>query len=464
MPNFEKFVSKFKRRIGNKEGIFRSVSILVTGSAFSQIILLISLPLLTRLYGPDNFSTLAVYTSLLGIVSVAACLGFDMAIPMPEAKSDAINILLLATFLAFVISFGIGAVLYVLDDSYILYSKFDKLSPFLWMLPIGIFLSASFSAIQFYAVREKAFSDISKTRIAQSTITVIIQTGFGFFGGNLFGLIFGQMLNGGSGGLFLWKKLIKRPEIASFSWKKLKDLLFEYKKFPQYVTFETLINSAGIQVPVILIASLVVGPEAGFLFLAMRVMQAPMGLIGGAIGQAYLSKAPEEYRANNLALFTRNIIEGLMKTGVGPIVFAGIAAPSIFTLVFGAEWERAGILITWMVPWFIFQFLASPVSMVMHVKHAQRYMLYMTFFGFVIRIGSVLGMSQISLAHVAESYIIFSGVFYFFCLLVFSYVAGLTASDLFTSLRRSLIYIASWGALGLIVHLLVNSIFIGHSF
>lgn len=440
--------SSLLEKLKTRSEFFRSVSVLVTGTAFAQVLMLLALPLLTRLYSPADFNILAIYISLLGIISIAACLGFDMAISMPEKDEDAMNILALAILFASIVSFVVVIVVYLLNEQILISKGLGSLIPFLWMLPVGVLLSASYSAIQFYAVRKKAFNDISKTRMAQSVVTISTQVGLGSFGIAPFGLLFGQMLNGGSGGLYLWKRLINKKNLLMVSLHNMRKMFVEYRRFPQFTAFEMLTNSAGIQIPIIMIASLTAGPEAGFLILAMRVMQAPMGLIGGAIGQVYLSNAPSENRNNNLGPFTEDVIKGLLKVGVGPIIFAGIVAPVAFSILFGTEWERAGILVAWMTPWFVFQFLASPISMAMHVKNLQKLMLLITCSGLVLRVGVLLYASKFSIDYLSEYYAISGGIFYFLCLLIFSTCAGLTFTRLLFSFWKSAKYIIGWVFLG----------------
>src|SRR5690606_30740867 len=117
---------------------------------------------------------------------------------------------------------------------------------------------------------------------------------------------------------------------------------------------------------------LAIGPEAGYLMLATRIMAAPVGLIGGSVAQVYLSQAPIEFRAGNLPNFTVGIIGALVKTGAGPLAFMGIIAPHVFPILFGLEWVRAGEMVAWLTPWFIVQFISSPVSMSLHVSGRQR--------------------------------------------------------------------------------------------
>ncbi len=47
---------------------------LVTGTTFAQIIAILASPLLTRLYGPEAFGFLALFTSITSIIGVIACM------------------------------------------------------------------------------------------------------------------------------------------------------------------------------------------------------------------------------------------------------------------------------------------------------------------------------------------------------------------------------------------------------
>lgn len=443
----------------SSSNFFRSVMVLVTGTVAAQLIMLIALPLLTRLYSPEDFSVLAIYASLTGIISVAACLGLDVAVSMPESDEESNDLLVLAVFFATIISVATGSTLYLLDRSFLMNIGFEKLLPFLWMIPVGIFVGALYNAIQFYAVRKKAFPEISKTKIGQSSVAAFSQLGWGAAGVTPFGLLLGQMLSGGIGFFYLYFKLINKEKLFAISLAKLKKTFLKYKKFPQFTTFEILINSAGIQIPVILIASLIVGSEAGFLFLAMRVMQIPMSLIGGAISQVYLASAPDEHRKDNLAAFTEKILGGLIKAGVGPIAFAGIIAPLAFSVVFGADWGRAGVLVAWMTPWFVFQFLASPISMVMHVKNMQRLMLNITVLGLILRVGALLCVSMFSKDVLSECYAVASFVFYFCCFFIFSMHAGLSTKNLISTLFKNYLYILPWIVFALVLRQLYYFVF-----
>lgn len=380
------WLQKFKQY--RQSHFIRSVSVLVGGTAFAQVLMVLVLPLLTRLYTPDDLSVLAVYTSLLGIISGAACLRFDITIPMPEQDQDAANLLGMALGIAAIISMIVALSVFFFSEEVVHLVGQPQLQPYLWLLPVGVFFSASYSALQFWFTRKKDFPAIARTRIGQAIGGSGTQVAFGLLGFTPLGLILGQMISSGAGAVSLGFRALKLDYILfkKMTRADIRRLFYEYDRFPKYSTIEVLVNSAGIHLAVIMIAALAVGPEAGFFFLALRVMQAPLALVGAATAQVYLSRAPEEQRTGNLGSFTAKLLNGLLKTGVGPLIFLGVVGPDAFSVIFGEKWRHAGELVVWMIPWVVIQFLGSPISMVLHVQGAQNIALMLNLYGIVIRL------------------------------------------------------------------------------
>lgn len=392
----------------------RNVGVLVGGTAFAQALTVLILPFLTRLYSPDDFAVLAVYASLLGIFASIACLRLEIAIPIPESDEEAANLLILAMTISGAIAAILGLAVWIYPDHLVELTGQPKLAPYLWLIPVGVLLSGAFTALQYWATRHKKFGLIAQTRIGQASTGAAVQLSCGWGGLTPVGLLLGQLIYSGAGVLRLgaetWQQ--HRKALASVQLGTMLETLRRYDRFPKYSTPEALANGVNLQLPVLIIASFAAGPEAGFLLLATRVMAAPMGLVGGAIAQVYLSRAPEERRQGRLSIFTFTTLNGLMKTGVGPLLFIGIIAPIAFPIAFGSEWSRAGEIVSWMTPWFIFQFLASPVSMILHITENQKTALLLQLAGMIIRVGLVIAAVCIAKDYVVEAYAISGLLFY----------------------------------------------------
>lgn len=422
-----------KLTLSKKEGFLRSVAILVGGTAFAQALSLIALPFITRLYTPSDFSVLAVYSAISVICTVVACLRFEIAIPLPEKDSEATCLLALAISCCTLVAVTVGLLFGIFSEQLASLLNQPQLKPFLWTLGPAIWMASTYVALTFWATRKKQFFSIAKTRVTQSIGSIFTQILFGLISGfGPLGLLLGQIISSGSGVLRLAKaqvaehQTLRKSVNATSLWKVARD----YQRFPKYSTFDALASSVGIHLPVIIIAAMALGPDAGYLLLATRSMAAPLGLIGGAISQVFISQAPSAARAGNLAVLTESVIRGLAKSGVGPLIFIGIVASWLFPLVFGANWGHAGKLVAWLTPWFVMQFLVNPVSMVMHVTGALRTALALQIGGLVLRVGAVVAAGVLAPKSIVLAYALSGFIFYAIHFFVVARLAGIRGSGL----------------------------------
>lgn len=452
---FEFIEAKWKSIKEN--GFIRSISVLVGGTAFAQLITVVSLPLLTRLYQPEDFSLLAVYTAALGIIAVVSCIRLDIAIPLPENDQDAASLLVLSLLSSAFISSGLCFAVLLWSSELSSLLRQPALEPYLWLLPMGVWLASSYSAVQFWTIRKKQFSLVARTRMVQALAGSGTQLGAGIASMGPGGLLFGQFILSGAGAFGLARTILKKDIcfLRAVNLRSMRTQLLAYNRFPKYSMPEAFANTAAIHLPMIIIAGLALGPEAGYLFLAMRIMSAPMSLIGGAVAQVYLSHAPDRYRDGELGHFTSEIFGGLLKIGVGPLIFVGILSPVLFPIVFGSEWQRAGDLVAWMVPWMVLQFIASPISMSMHVRGWQKGMLTLTVFGLVLRVGLIFLAVILNENYLSEFYIASGAIFYSVCCFVFLVSAKVKFNAFCVKISESLIYIGLWVVLAIMLVALI---------
>jgi O-antigen/teichoic acid export membrane protein len=442
---------EYSADVKERKSFLRSVGVLVTGTAFAHAITAIATPILSRLYSPADFSALAVFSALLSIISVAACLRFDIAVTLPDNDSDALNILALALNSALFVSVLIAIPSLLMPESIATRLNQPVLQPYLWLLPPSVLFASCYNALQAWFVRNKRFSLIALTRIGQSVGGTGTQVGLGLGGVAPLGLLLGYIMNNGAACIVLGLNLLKSNNrvAQTISFPRMRTMAYTHCRFPKYSTLEAISNSAAIQLPIIIIAALAVGPEAGYLTMAMYVMQAPVALVGTAVGQVYLSRAPDEHRAGQLGQFTSNTFGRLLKAGVGPLLFAGIVSPIIFPIVFGGAWARAGRLVGWMTPWFVMQFIAYPISMALHVTGNQRTALMLQIFALLTRVGTVWVVGAIAVEWITESYAISGFLIYLVYVGVVFHRVPDRSRKLTRYFKQTLPHIFVWVLLGL---------------
>lgn len=393
----------------------RAIAVLAGGTALAQLITLASLPVLTRLFTPEDFALLAVFVSLAGILSVIGCARLEMAIPIPADNRDGGAILIAALLVSAGFSVLLWVVLFLARDLLRIHGGDTGIGNYLLLVPLAVWFTSSSLALQYWLARVRRFHVVSQAKISRSASGSLIQIGTGWLGLGPIGLILGQIVIGGAGGLRQVFNVAARdgPLLRSVSAGRVRALLKEYRGFSLYSSMGALSNSSSSHVPVLIIAAFAVGPEAGFLMLATRVMSSPISLIGSAVSQVYVSRAPEADRAGNLGQMTVRTLRGLIKTAVAPLVMLGVVAPVLFAVLFGQEWYRAGEIVTLMTPWIIMQFLATPVAPALQVTRNERLAFALQTSGLMLRVGLVAAAALWRPEFIVEAFLLSGFIFYF---------------------------------------------------
>lgn len=353
-----------------KSQFARGVGVLVGGTAGAQLLMLMAAPLLTRLYGPEDFGVLAVYSGLLALFTVIASLRYQLAIPLPVGDQEAANVVVLCLVCVLATTSMSAFLVFFCSDRVATMLGVPKLAHYLWLLPMGVLFVGTHQVFNYWAIRRKNYSGIASTRIKQSLATLAIQL-VGYKLGAA-ALVAGQAGGQGMGSYSLAKSALARPELQLWDWKTIWATAKRYRQFPYFSTWDGFFNTAGVQLPPLLFAVLFNASAAGLYALAHRVLAIPMSIIGDAVGKVFFSNAAEAYRAGTLGALVIGVYQKLAVLAMPPTLILIIAGPNIFALVFGEQWEQAGEFARWMAPWLYFVFITSPLSTLFAVMEKQR--------------------------------------------------------------------------------------------
>ena len=70
-------------------GFYHSILLLFSGTAAGQAIQVACIPLLTRLYSPEDFGTFALFVSIVSLLATISALRYEVAILLPRLESHA---------------------------------------------------------------------------------------------------------------------------------------------------------------------------------------------------------------------------------------------------------------------------------------------------------------------------------------------------------------------------------------
>lgn len=399
--------------------LFRDVVQLISGTVVGRLILLAAMPVVTRLYGPDDFALLAVFMAFTSTVAVIACLRLELAIPLAPDDDDAANLLAAAVVFSLATSAVVLLLAIVLPSSAYTSIGHPEMAAYAPLVALGVLTISTYMAFQYWATRARRFRSISRTRIGQSSFGVVTMLSLGWWAAGPLGLLLGNVISTGAGGVSLAAHALRhdRATFRAVSRRRVAEVLRTYHRFPVYSMPEAIANVASVQLPILLIAAST-GDDAGQLYLAMQIMAAPMALLGASVAQVYASRAREELDAGRLSPFTRRMMRRLLLIGITPIVLVAVLAPLVSPLVFGEAWHRAGVIIALIAPWTLLQFLVSPVAISLHVTNNHWTAMVLQIFGLFLRTGMVLCLGPLPSVGYVEAFAASGAIFYSFYIAV----------------------------------------------
>ena len=369
------WVRKVVRSVLPQGWFARNVVVLAGGTVLGQAIVVLTSPILTRLYTPEDFGVLAVYTSILSIISVIASLRYELAIPLPEKDEDAANILALSLSIVAFMGLLVGIGTWLLGIQIVCLANVPALRQYLWLFPVGVVMVGTYEVLNYWAVRKEAFTQIARTKLNQGAGLAIAQIGLGLLKSGPLGLLIGRIMGQAAGITTLTMLAYKKDKKAleAISPSRVRYMVARYRRFPLFSSGAALINALGLQLPVLLLSGFYGAQVVGQFMLVQRVFGLPLTLLGTAVSQVYLSQAAHKARADiqGLQKLFYTIAKRMAVLGSMPTIILVGAGPSLFSLVFGIEWRQAGVYAQIMAAMFLSAFVATPLSYTFSVLERQ---------------------------------------------------------------------------------------------
>lgn len=348
---------------------------MMAGTVIAQGIQLGISPVLTRIYGPSEFGVFALYMSVASLFSIVATGRYEMAIMLPANDDDAVNLLALSLIISAGVSLVALLVVSVFGENLAAALGDRRVAPWLYLIPMSIMLTGGYQAFNYWSNRNKKYRRLSGSRVTQYGSAAAANMGLGLagwgVGGLIGGSIFGQLL---STLALAWQAardglgLRRRVNAAS-----LKVNANRYRDFPLINSLHAFMDVAQTSGANFLISHFFGQGILGQYSLTMRILKAPLYLIGASLSQVFLQKATEVHnQEGDLQVLVRKAVGGLVLTALPIFTLIYLSAPALFSLVFGERWRVAGEYTRILSPWLFMNFVVSPLAQIPIITNRQK--------------------------------------------------------------------------------------------
>jgi O-antigen/teichoic acid export membrane protein len=356
---------------GFSSDFLRNFTTLMTGTGLAQVVPLAMTPLLTRIYTPEDFGLLALFTSILFPLAAMATGRYDLAILLPSDDRKSTSIVRLCIYISALFSLLLLIPCLFYSESISLFFGSILLEKWIRLIPLGVFLMAAYSSFNYWLLRIKAFKQSALNKVAMSTGYALSSTGYGF-AGVAGGLVLGDLSGRIAGSVMSYFQAVRNGlKLGQVTKREVKIVSKEYIHFPVYNGIPSFLDSLSLNVPVAIIHASFNSVTTGFFNLSRQVIAAPLLLISSTMSQVLFQKISEKKNANLPVL--SDIIKLLRVQSLLALGFLLIVvpfSPVLFSIVFGEEWRIAGEFTQILALGFAIKFVVSPLSLIFPALNA----------------------------------------------------------------------------------------------
>ncbi|WP_182142385.1 oligosaccharide flippase family protein [Schaalia sp. JY-X169] len=362
---------------------------LISGSIGARLISLIALPILSRLYSPDDYGYVTFVTALATIAVPVVTLRLESAAMLPREEEEVSSLARSALVSSIVLAPLYGLALWALS-----YLKVGDLwryeYAYAWVVLLTL-ASAWFAVVSQLALRQKLYGEVAKRSLYQSGASAGVQLAFGFVRPTAFGLMTGQLAGSlvGIGAIFKRvRHYFRRPNRGV-----TKRTLWKYRQFPTWFTFSVFMNEVGLKAPVLLVGMVYGASATGQLGMAERLLGIPLALIATSVSSLVSAEFSEMVRTDipRFAPTYLKMSAWLALPAVAITVFFVSVGPWFTSTFLGSSWAGTASLVQIMAIVYSLRLVASPLSGVLLVLQRARLTVMLDVLR-VVLVGSAVGI------------------------------------------------------------------------
>ena len=341
--------------------MIKNTAIVSIGTISAQLIPFIALPFLTRIYDQASFGQFALYFSLVAILNVFTTFRLDQTIILAKEKTEMISRLQTLTAQLIGLSFILLLVILITDT---LRNAIVLDNLYLNILPLGAFASAMILCFTYALLWLEQYKLLALFKVTNALLYVALALIIPLFSTSLNGIILGWLIGQVIITLLIASYLILN-NIAlypKFKWKIYKD----YKDVLFFSFPSSLTNKVAQEIPSLAISKLYGLGALGIYGMIIRVLGAPISLIGTAVSQVLLKHIASKVNDNkSIAATIRSSFTVLTVLGCIVLIILYFLPQRFYQLFLGSEWGDLGDYLVILAPAFALKLVVVPLSSIL---------------------------------------------------------------------------------------------------
>lgn len=347
----------------------KNVAKISLGTILGQVLSIITLPIITKIYGPGIIGLWTLFNSVSIIVNSFSDLGMSHSVMIANEKDVTRLYKVITTFVAFIAL--ISASLFTVYYSFFTEVDLNLFFLFFYIL-FSIFTTKQIELNYIMLNRNKEYNILMKNPIINYGVFSITAIILGLLELKIYGYFIGYMMGQIATLLHMKNKL--PGKMFTFN---VNDFKYYVKKQRKFVIFQmpaNVLSNIKNQMPTFLIRGLWGVEMVGYYSITVKVLQIPASFLATAIGRVFFSTASSMKReGREIGQYViNNMIKG-MRIAIIPMILLMAFGDVAIIVFFGNEWATAGKLLRILALQYFFMFLTNTVQGLPTVLGKQNY-------------------------------------------------------------------------------------------
>lgn len=342
-------------------------SIVFTGNLLAQVIIFVAFVLFARYFEQADIGIYTVFISVVTLLSIPATGRYELAIMLPKEKKDASSLLILSVSLAALFSVFLFAFIYVFSIT-AYFPKLQQIRDVLELLPLGIFLMASFQSFIVFYNKLHTFKLNALLKVVQAlgmlsvSFFIALQNEF-----SAKSLVLGWIISQGI--VFVIYAIFFLMSYEKDTLKNILELMRAYKRYPTISLASNVVNTFSAELPNYFIPAFWGASVQTLYAYSARVAAVPFNFIGSSVGQVFYSVSNQLAVENpkELLPYLKKTCKLLFLFSITIFSIAIVLSDYLFPLFFGQDYVAAVPYFKYLAVAAIFVFVQSPVSVISDV-------------------------------------------------------------------------------------------------
>lgn len=340
----------------------KQIVLLSSGSLIAQLLTFAMSPVLTRLYSTEVIGLFTFVLSIVSAFSGVICLRYDVSIVTADKESFG-PLFKACVIITVALSLLIGV------GSFVVCWLFEMVEPSsLWTIvfvfPL-LLVAGAINILNGCNNRNEEYKAISDAYVGRSVAQNAIMVGAGLVAPNAAVLLVSQLV-----GQFAGIKLQLRA--IHDSWKDalrvdsdaVRRAVVDNRAQALFSTPATLLNAASYSLVSLCIGNVYGMGVLGLYSISFRVLGVPLAVFSSNIARVHCKLSEREMGSSGS--YFKSTLKMLLASlaiilPISALLFF-FSPPPAFSVLFGPEWEEAGVYVQILVPMFLLRFLAGSIG------------------------------------------------------------------------------------------------------